>query len=80
VKFKGEYESEKAVYEQDVKVRPEIKNEPVVRFVHRVNCHTNTVRFDSELNSRPFDSIYVPCSLLKGYENEKLLQIVIKWG
>ncbi|MDS1030990.1 hypothetical protein RDV78_11170 [Bacillota bacterium LX-D] len=80
VKFKDEFEAEKIRSERDYAKKPELKNEPIIRYVHRVSCHSNTVKFYIEGYERPFDSIYIPCSFLNGNEDIKLVQIVINWN
>lgn len=79
LKFKNEFEAEKTRAEYEFTNNPKMKNEPIIRFVHRVSYHSKTVRFDTERYERPFDSIYIPNHFLKGTVDVKLVQVIIKW-
>lgn len=80
IKFREEFELETIRNERDFTENPELKNEPIIKYVKRLSYHTNTIRFDTYDNYRPFNSIYIPSSFLKGNEDVKLLQVVIRWN
>lgn len=65
---------------RDFVENPELKNVPIIKYVKRVSCHTDTVRFDTYNNYRSFNSVYVPNSFLEGNEDVKILQVVVKWN
>lgn len=79
-KFADEHEIERVITRRSFGMDPEQKREPIVRFARRVSCHTNTIRFDTYGWDRPFNTIYVPLSWLEGHEDEKEMQVIVRWG
>ncbi len=80
IKFREEFEPEIIRNERGFTENPELKDKPIIKYVKRVSCHTDTIRFDTYNNYRPFNITYIPNSFLKGNEDVKLLQVVVKWN
>lgn len=79
VKFKHEFEIEQIINEKEIKNNPLKRNQPIIVMAERVSCHYQTVRFDTRIYNRQFDSIYVPNSFLEEDTNVKLIQVVVEW-
>lgn len=80
IRFEKDFYPEDTIKEIEVVKNSYLKNKEIVRKVYRNTYHGKTVRFDTLSGSdRPFDSIYIPKLFLKGKEEDKTVQVVIKW-
>lgn len=78
IRFKGEYEPQEIITQDDFSKFPKYRDKPVIEFVNRVSEHTHTIRFDADGIHRPFNTIYLPKYLIKNIEQNRL-QVIIDW-